>query len=515
MAKKSKKRPGYQRLERATKYRIYLTPEQEAVLRDWSWRLRLLYNAVLEYRFMTVHRRTLAYSLKSKEDRKWSTDRTPTYRYNDEMVLNNAYRQLGITSEPSKYGWKEFFQHAGRGMSKLLSELREDNEDEPDGVPWFSPFKGVPRAAMILTVESVNRAFTNWYEGRAKRPRFKNRDDNMPIRVFGKTGWSLSEGELRVYPRSLGTIKVVTHRLPDFRDPEDGLRRCSIVESSAGKWYASCSYVLNVPEAPRKDVPVVGIDRGVKFILADSDGRCLPRPEAFNRIEKQVKRAQRVLSKRKPKPGQKGSNNYRKAKRRVAVLKAKKSRILQDLLHKEAHYYAENYGIVVLEDLQTKNMTKSAKGTEEEPGSNVKQKSGLNRVILESGWGMFKSMLEYKLAERGGVLILVPPQYTSQRCSECGHTAKENRKSRDGFECEECGHREHADTNAAKNLVQKKGEGRLSTEKKQKKDKKENSRRPIGEAASGGFPTEEPVKLEGPVVRQGAHAHFSDAQSRA
>ncbi len=149
---------------------------------------------------------------------------------------------------------------------------------------------------------------------------------------------------------------------------------------------------------------------------------------------------------------QKGSANQRKAYERVAELKRRKKRKLDDLLHKESAYYAEHYGVVVVEDLQVGNMTASAKGSPENPGKNVAQKAGLNRAILESGWGRFVTMLEYKLAERGGRLVKVPPHYTSQRCSACGHTEAGNRPSQAKFLCQSCGHAENADVNAAKNI---------------------------------------------------------------
>jgi len=446
------------KLERATRYRIYPTPQQEEILRDWEWRLRVLYNVVLEHRFMYAHRRAT--------------------RYDDEGLLTNAYRQVGIEMDPKKRGWKEFFQHASRGMSAQLTEIRK-----------MDFFKGVPRAAMILIVEAVNRAFTAWYEGRGGKPKFRGRNRPVGIGIFGASAWKLLDGMIYVYGRSLGYIRTKTHRMPEFKS----LRRCTIC-LEAGKWYASCSYVLEIPTPAEKDIPIVGIDRGVKYLIADSDGRLVELPQAYFAIEKRIKRAVRqidtdtkkVKKKRKKKCLKtRHSANHRKAVANLSRLRKRKSRMLRDLLHKESNYYAERYGVVVLEDLQIANMTKSAKGTKEEPGKNVKQKSGLNRSILERGWGMFETMLEYKLKERGGKLILVPPHYTSQACSVCGHVSKENRKTRDVFLCVECGHTENADINAAKNI------------------KNFNSRRSCGKAACGGPPVAEPKKQESRVAKLG------------
>ena len=98
-------------------------------------------------------------------------------------------------------------------------------------------------------------------------------------------------------------------------------------------------------------------------------------------------------------------------------------------------------------------MSQSAKGTVEEPGKNVAAKSGLNRGILDQGWGMFRVMLNFKQAWRGGRLVAVPPQYTSQRCPECGHTAKANRTTQSKFECVQCGYAANADHVGATNVL--------------------------------------------------------------
>ena len=123
--------------------------------------------------------------------------------------------------------------------------------------------------------------------------------------------------------------------------------------------------------------------------------------------------------------------------------------------HEITNEITNNYGKIAVEDLKIKNMTATASGTVEDPGSNVAQKAGLNRVILERGWGNFFRQLEYKSTWKGGELVKVDPQYTSQQCSQCGHTSSENRKVQEKFSCVECGHSENADINAAKNILQK------------------------------------------------------------
>jgi putative transposase len=111
---------------------------------------------------------------------------------------------------------------------------------------------------------------------------------------------------------------------------------------------------------------------------------------------------------------------------------------------------------IAAEKLQLKNMTKSAKGTIEEPGTNVKQKSGLNRSMLDLGIGIFFDIIRYKSGWQGKMFVQVPPQNTSNTCNICGYSDKNNRKTQSEFICLKCGHSENADFNASENI---KGKG--------------------------------------------------------
>lgn len=156
---------------------------------------------------------------------------------------------------------------------------------------------------------------------------------------------------------------------------------------------------------------------------------------------------QRSLARKK-----KFGSNWYKQKQRVEKLHLSVKRSRKDQLHKLSTQLIDNYGVLVLEDLKLKNMTRSAKGSIEEPGKQVKAKSGLNRSILDAGMGMFGTMLEYKAEWYGRTLVKVDTKYTSQECNACGHVDKESRK-REKFKCTSCGHEAHADLNAAKNIL--------------------------------------------------------------
>ncbi len=114
---------------------------------------------------------------------------------------------------------------------------------------------------------------------------------------------------------------------------------------------------------------------------------------------------------------------------------------------------AKNHSIVYAENLKIKNMSSSASGTMQSPGRNVKQKSGLNRSILDQSWYSFFQMLEYKLQERGAMLVKVDPKNTSRTCPNCGHVSEENRKTQANFVCVKCGFRENADKVGAINIL--------------------------------------------------------------
>jgi putative transposase len=122
-----------------------------------------------------------------------------------------------------------------------------------------------------------------------------------------------------------------------------------------------------------------------------------------------------------------------------------------DARHKLTTELAKNHGLIAFEALALKPMTRSARGTVEVPGRNVRQKAGLNRLLLEQGIGETRCQLRYKALWNGGRTVEVEPAFSSQRCSCCDHVSPDNRPSRERFACIACGHAEHADINAARN----------------------------------------------------------------
>ena len=187
---------------------------------------------------------------------------------------------------------------------------------------------------------------------------------------------------------------------------------------------------------------------GIAKFATLSDGTVYVAPNAFRKREKKLAKAQRKLSRK-----EKFSANWRKQAFRVRKVHKTISDVRRDFLHKVSTMICKNHAVIVVEDLNIKAMSASAKGTLENPGNHVNAKSGLNKSILDQGWGAFCRSLEYKLTWLGGSLIVVPAKYTSTSCSVCGHSCPENRRMQAIFACVNCGHTQNADHNAAQNIL--------------------------------------------------------------
>jgi putative transposase len=239
-------------------------------------------------------------------------------------------------------------------------------------------------------------------------------------------------GHVRVHQhrRVLGTVKTIS------------------VKRERSRWFV----VLACDDVPAETLPatgaVVGVDLGVASLATTSDGAHLVNPRHLAVSADRLAQAQRDLTRKK-----RGSKRRRKAVARVAALHARVRRQRLDGAHKASLRLVRDYDVIVHEDLRIANLTRSASGTIEAPGTNVAQKSGLNRSILDAGWGVFLAVLAYKAESAGRELIAVNPAGTSRTCARCGHCAKENRLTQAEFACTACGHTAHADVNAAVNVL--------------------------------------------------------------
>lgn len=301
--------------------------------------------------------------------------------------------------------------------------------------------KDAPSQTLQQSLKHLEQAYQNFFEKRADFPRFKKKGQFDSFRY--PQGIKLEQGNSRIFLPKLGWMR--------YRNSREvlGEIRNATVSQSGGKWYVSIQTQREV-EQPTPTGSAIGIDVGIARFATLSDGSVIEPCNSFRQHQQHLARYQRAMARKK-----KFSNNWKKAKARVQKLHTRIAHVRKDFLHKASTAISQNHAIVCIEDLQVKNMSKSAKGNSEQHGKKVRQKSGLNRSILDQGWAEFRRQLEYKLTWKGGYVIAVPPQYTSQTCPCCGHVSKDNRQTQAKFECVECGYTNHADEVGAINILER------------------------------------------------------------
>jgi putative transposase len=359
--------------------------------------------------------------------------------------------------------WHDHFRrqmgHALRytDQAKELTALRSEFE-------WIREVSSDCQQQALMDLE---KAFSNFFAGRARHPQPRKKGINDAFRFPGR---NTKNRRLNGKWGEVLLPKIGWVRFRCTREIPGTVKNVTIVYA-AGQWDISFTCEIQHCAVPSQ-LPAVGIDRGVKVALALSTGEMFFLPPSISSIDKKCRSARRILVRRK-----RGSRRYLQQCSRLARLSAKAKRIRRDFHHRSALYIAERFGIAALESLKIKNMTASASGSVESPGRKVSQKRGLNRSILNQGWGGFDFLLSYKMEERGGRVVKVNPAYTSQTCSECGVVDARSRKSQAIFECIECGHTANADGNAAKNILRRWNTSHLCME---------DPRRRPGEVRTGG-----------------------------
>ena len=298
--------------------------------------------------------------------------------------------------------------------------------------PWL---KNVDSTSLQQTILNMEKAYKGFFNG-GGFPKFKAKHDSY--QSYQTTTAKMKGDKLFLTKVGLVTIK-------GMRDFEGKLKTVT-VSLVAGQYHASLLFDDGKEFVkPQHNGKVVGLDIGVKILATLSNGD-MHQPLELDKELEDIKKAQRSLSRKK-----KGSKNRAKAKRRLQRKHLKVVNKRKDFNHKLSNDITNENQVIVIEDLKIKNMTKSAKGTIEEPKQSS-GKTGLNRVITQQSWGEFFSMLKYKAILKGGEVIKVDPKYTSQECSCCGHISKSNRKSQSSFKCVKCGHTMNADLNASINI---------------------------------------------------------------
>ena len=225
------------------------------------------------------------------------------------------------------------------------------------------------------------------------------------------------------------------------------IKNITVTSDGLGNWFASfCAE--QEQSILERNIGEIGVDLGVATCITTSDGRLIKKPEKIKGLSLIKKRTAKALSRKK-----KGSNRRQKTILVLRKIEAKIANIRKDFLQKTSTTLSKNHAVISVEDLKILNMSKSAKGTIEEPGKSVKVKSALNREILANGWGDFRNMLKYKQEYSGGRLVLVNPKNTSRMCSACGVIDKNSRVRQEWYACLHCGYKQHADMNATINIL--------------------------------------------------------------
>lgn len=323
---------------------------------------------------------------------------------------------------------------------KQLPELKD--------IEWI---KDVPAQTLQNAIERLDIAYQNFFRtchNGGGFPKFANKKKYKSI--------LLKNGNLnRKIP--LIEIKNNTIKLPKlgqikmFKDSSIlGIpKTATIIKEPTGYFVCIVCDKINKTIQNTDESQVCGIDMGVTYFCVDSNGNVILNPKHFKQYEDKLRIENRSLARKV-----KGSNRWKKQVKRLALLHHTIANVRKDFLHKESTKLSKQYHTIYVEDLKIDNMTKRANPKQDECGSFIANgqsaKSGLNKSILDCGWGMFRTMLEYKTN-----VVRINPKHTSQTCNVCGSVDTKNRIIQKEFKCQSCGHVDNADHNASKNIMSK------------------------------------------------------------
>jgi len=369
-----------------SRYRLLPTPAQEAVLRDHCSHARYVWNLAVEQH---CH---------------WRPGRPGAPRYLEQCrQLTGARAEHPWLAAGSQTVQQQALRDFGRAMAKFFDPA------DPAGRP-------------------------SW--------RKAGRDEGF--RITGRRG---RQWDVRRLSRKTGQVWVPKAGWVRFRWSRavpPGAKSYRVTRDRAGRWHVAFAVIPGPVPAPGNG-QTVGIDRGVAVSAALSTGQMLHAPALTARERARLRRMQRTLAR-----ATRGSNRRGRAKHAIARLRARETDRRKDWAEKVSTDIARRFDVIRVEDLKIGNMTRSAKGTREDPGRNVRAKAGLNRGILGSGWGLLVRRLQDKAPGR---VEKISPAFTSQRCSACGQVDRDSRQSQTVFRCTACGFACHADVNAAINIA--------------------------------------------------------------
>ena len=344
------------------------------------------------------------------------------------FVFNRA-----LAYQNEQYQKDNSFKFSYNKIANLLPEWKHE-------LTWLKDYHS---QVLQQSIKDLDKAFENFFAKRVNFPNFKCKGEKDSFRF--PQGCKLEQENNRIYLPKIGWVR--------YRNSRNvlGIIKNVTISQKCGKWYVSIQTEFE-QETPQPEGGEIGIDMGIVRFATLSNGEYFEPINAFKNLKGKLAKLQKQF-----KHKTKFSKNWQKLKAKIAKLHHKISNIRKNYLHQISSKISKNHAIVYVEDLQVANMSKSASraGNAEQHGKNVKQKSGLNRAILDQSWAEFRRQMAYKLSWNGGFLFAVPPQNTSRCCPNCGHTSKDNRQTQANFECMECGYQNNADVVGAINVLKR------------------------------------------------------------
>ncbi len=347
----------------------------------------------------------------------------------------------------------------------------------PEQDQTYSQYKSKEVCPWIYEIPSqvLRNSATRWYQtnkrflrGECGRPRIKKKRDEMSLYLTRElftleTHCDQILLNIGTKTNNLGLIRWKSHRSFDIPASITIKRQagCWTVSFSYGSeecsdldYQNSClSFLRDFKQEELKEM-VVGIDRGIKVSFQVGGESLSPDLRSKNKHKAQcayIRKHQRRLARQ-----EKGSGRRNKTKSKIATINLHIANRRLDFIHKATYSLCrnQNYKAFIFEDLSIKKMSRAPRSKARTDGkgflpNGANAKAGLNRTILDQSWAKFETVLLYKARKYGKVCFKISPEFTSQECADCAHIHPENRLSRDVFLCLNCGHRDHADRNAA------------------------------------------------------------------
>jgi putative transposase len=297
-----------------------------------------------------------------------------------------------------------------------------------EDLAFLSEVSSVP---LQQTLRHQHTGFANFFAGRAKYPRFKNRNSRQSAH-YTRSAFRMNNGELRMAKTTTPLAFVWSFEDVDLAtlDPTMAV----ISREPDGRWYVTFAVDTDDPGPAPEAGHEIGVDLGIKDFAVTSDGERIANPRHLERTAKNLARYQRRMAR-----CQRGSMNRRKAKAKAARAHRKARNARQDFLHRASTSLVRNADTIVIEDLAVQNMVKNR---------------SLSKAISDCGWGEFRRQLAYKCERAGRRLVVIDRWYPSSKtCSHCGHLLSELKLSTRHWTCPGCRTRHDRDINAAKNIL--------------------------------------------------------------